>query len=185
MVGDAEVVLAMWDQLQADWGDARDVRPRQPLLATSSPPLIDGDPAVRRVRPEELPVVMPACVAMFNEEVGVSPLTGDGGAAYRARVRELIAGGRSFARIENGEVLFKAEIGAVSRWACQVQGVWVRPDLRGSGLGSAGTAAVTAEALRSIAPTISLYVNDFNTVARGVYARVGYEQIGTFASVLF
>jgi len=32
--------------------------------------------------------VMPACVAMFTEEVGVSPLVGDGG-IYRSRVAEL------------------------------------------------------------------------------------------------
>ena len=39
-------------------------------------------------------------------------------------------------------MLFKAEIGAVSRAACQVQGVWVAPAHRGRGIGTAGTAAV-------------------------------------------
>ena len=34
---------------------------------------------------------------MFTEEVGVSPLTGDGGASYRARVAQLIRAGRAFA----------------------------------------------------------------------------------------
>ena len=69
----------------------------------------------------------PAAVAMFTEEVGVSPLRGDGGAGYRARVTELVRAGQSLAWIEDGQVLFKAEIGAVSRAVCQVQGVWVRP----------------------------------------------------------
>ena len=35
----------------------------------------------------------------------------DGGALYRARVRELIAAGRSYARIEDGRVIFKADVG--------------------------------------------------------------------------
>ena len=30
----------------------------------------------------------------------------------------------------------------------------------------------------------SLYVNNFNTVARAAYARVGFAEVGTFATVL-
>ncbi len=127
----------------------------------------------------------PASVAMFTEEVGVSPLGPDGGAAYRARVAELIALGRAFARIEDGRVMFKAEVGAVTPHACQVQGVWVRPELRGQGLAVAGMAAVVQEALRSIAPVVSLYVNDFNAPARAVYRKVGFTEQATLTSILF
>jgi predicted GNAT family acetyltransferase len=122
---------------------------------------------------------------MFTEEVGTSPLGSDNGAAYRARVRDLVLAGRAFARIENGRVLFKAELGAVSVRACQIQGVWVDPAHRGRGLGTFGTAAVVGEALRSVAPTVSLYVNDFNLPARRAYERVGLRNVGTFCSVLF
>ena len=94
-------------------------------------------------------MLLPAAVAMFTEEVGVSPLRVDGGAGYRARVAELVRAGQSLAWIEDGEVLFKAEIGAVSRAACQVQGVWVAPAYRGRGIGTAGTAAVV-EYARSV-----------------------------------
>jgi len=66
------------------------------------------------VRPGELDLLLPACVAMFTEEVGISPMAADGGALYRARVRELIESRRAYARIEDGEVLFKAEVGAAS-----------------------------------------------------------------------
>jgi predicted GNAT family acetyltransferase len=122
---------------------------------------------------------------MFTEEVGVSPIGPDGGAGYRARVAELIGAGRAFARIEDGQVIFKAEIGAVTPRACQVQGVWVRPEYRGRGLAATGVAAVVAEALRSIAPVVSLYVNDFNAPARAAYRRAGFTEVDTFMSVLF
>jgi predicted GNAT family acetyltransferase len=128
---------------------------------------------------------MPACVAMYTEEVGVSPLGWDGGATYRARVAELIRTGRSYVRVEGGEVVFKAEIGAVSRQACQIQGVWVRPGWRGRGLATGGVAAVVQDALAHVAPVVSLYVNDYNAAARRVYARCGFGQVGTFATVLF
>ncbi|HEY9392276.1 MAG TPA: GNAT family N-acetyltransferase [Mycobacteriales bacterium] len=185
IVGSVETVRPLWDLLRPHWGAARDVRSDQPLLAISGPPATAPDPKVRRVRPEELDVIMPACVAMFTEEVGVSPLSVDGGAAYRARVRDLVEAGRSYARIENGQVLYKAELGAVSRSACQVQGVWVHPDRRGRGLGAAGTAAVVVDALATTAPVVSLYVNDYNAPARAAYRRVGFTQVGSFMSVLF
>jgi predicted GNAT family acetyltransferase len=82
-------------------------------------------------------------------------------------------------------VLFKAEIGAVSRSACQIQGVWVAPSHRGRGIGTAGTAAVVEYARTAIAPVVSLYVNDFNAPARAAYARVGFREVGRYASVLF
>ncbi len=148
------------------------------------PAAVAPDPLVRPARPDELDVMLPACVAMFTEEVGVSPIGADGGAAYRGRVAELIRAGRSFARIEDGLVVFKAEVGAVTPYACQVQGVWVPPQLRGRGHAVRGMAAVVLAALR-IAPVVSLYVNDFNTPARAAYRRVGFTESGTFMSVLF
>lgn len=185
IVGPVDAVRPLWAMLAPYWGRARDIRPAQPLLATRAQPAVPADPRVRRVRPDELNILLPACVSMFTEEVGTSPLSGDGGAAYRSRVRDLVAGGRAFARVDGGEVVFKAEIGAVSERACQIQGVWVHPALRGRGYGTAGTAAVVSEALRSIAPVVSLYVNEFNGPARRAYDRVGFVSVGTFMSVLF
>lgn len=185
IVGPREAVAPMWEQLEPSWGPARDVRPRQPVMVASSPPSIVPDPRVRRVRPDEIDILLPACVAMFTEEVGVSPTSVDGGTGYRARVAELIRSGRSFARIDEGRVVFKAEIGSVTPSACQVQGVWVVPDLRGRGLSGPGMAAVVDASLRDIAPTVSLYVNDYNTAARAAYRRIGMTDAGTFMSVLF
>ena len=129
-------------------------------------------------------MLYPAAVAMFTEEVGVSPVQGDP-TAYRSRVRELIATGRAYARIEGGRVIFKAELGAVSERACEVQGVWVDPAERGRGLSSAGIASVVRMARHDFAPVVCLYVNDFNIAARRAYARVGFTEVGAFSSILF
>jgi predicted GNAT family acetyltransferase len=185
LVGPAPAIGQLWDLLAPHWSRPREVRRSQPVMAISRPPLVASDPLVRRVRPDQLDVLFPASVAMFTEEVGVSPVGPDGGAGYRARVAELISAGRAFARIEDGRVIFKAEIGAVTPQACQIQGVWVRPEYRGRGLAAPGVAAVVAEALRSVAPVVSLYVNDFNTPARAAYRRVGFDEVDTFMSVLF
>lgn len=185
IVGPHDMVAPLWRRLEPAWGPARDVRPEQPLMVTTRPATVPADPYVRRVQPGEIDVLLPASIAMFTEEVGVSPVAADGGALYRSRVNELIQLGRSFARIEDGRVVFKAEVGAVTAAACQIQGVWVDPQLRGQGISVAGMAAVVEECLRSIAPAVSLYVNDYNAPARRAYERVGFTTIGTFMSVLF
>ena len=185
IVGATDCVLPLWRLLEPHWGGAREVRAAQPLMALAGPPAVVPDPAVRRVRPDELEILLPACVAMFTEEIGVSPNLGDGGSLYRARVQELISQGRAYARIEDGRVVFKAEVGAATAQVCQVQGVWVHPTLRGRGLSEAGTAAVVELAQREIAPVVSLYVNDFNEPARRAYERVGFSEVGSFTSVLF
>jgi uncharacterized protein len=185
VVGPATEVQALWALLRPQWGPAREVRPVQPVMVTAGPPLVPPDPLVRRVRMDELDILWPASVAMFTEEVGVSPTIGDGGASYRARLEQLIRAGRAFARIERGQVIFKADIGAVTPQACQVQGVWVRPECRGQGLAAPGMAAVVVEAARSIAPLVSLYVNDYNEPARAAYRRVGFTETSQFMSVLF
>src|SRR5579859_478318 len=122
---------------------------------------------------------------MFTEEVGISPIIGDGGVSYRARLEQLVRSGRAFAWIQDGKVIFKAEVGAVTPHACQIQGVWVHPEYRRRGLAAPGMAAVVTESLRSIAPVVSLYVNDFNTPARATYARVRFTEHTRFMSVLF
>ncbi|MFJ6371366.1 GNAT family N-acetyltransferase [Streptomyces virginiae] len=186
IVGPAEAARLLWQLLEPSWGPAREVRSHQPLMVIERPSTtVEADPQVRRIRKDEMELIMPACVAMFTEEVGISPMAGDGGLLYQARVAELVASGRSFARVDDGKVVFKAEIGAATTRACQIQGVWVDPEFRGLGHSESGMAAVVAYALRDVAPVVSLYVNDFNTAARAAYHRVGFREVGAFMSVLF
>jgi predicted GNAT family acetyltransferase len=75
--------------------------------------------------------------------------------------------------------------GAVAGGVAQVQGVWVEPAFRGRGWSESGMAAVVAATRASVAPVVSLYVNAYNERAVAAYRRVGFEQVGTFATVLF
>ena len=184
-VGPADEVLDLWRLLEPAWGPAREVRPEQPLLVMDTDPDLDGDPLVRCAEPSELDLVVPACIDMFTEEVGVSPVRGGAGTAYRGRVEELVRSGRSFVRIVDGQIQFKAEVGAATPDACQVQGVWVAHELRGKGLSVPAMASVVRLARASISPVVSLYVNSFNTAALSAYRSVGFRPYGQFATVLF
>jgi predicted GNAT family acetyltransferase len=185
IVGDSAAVLDLWDRLHPVWGNARDLRGCQPVLATRDDPQVLPDPRVRLVRPDEIDLLYPAAVAMYTEEVGVSPIVDGGDGAYRERVRDLVRCGRAYARFVDGEVAFKAELAVITRHTAQIQGVWTAPKWRGRGLATAGMAAVVVDALRRVAPTVSLYVNDYNDAARTVYQRCGFRRVGTFATILF
>jgi predicted GNAT family acetyltransferase len=185
IVGPAEQVATLWSRLEPRWRRPRAVRRAQPLLTSSARSPVPLDPEVRRASAADLPDLVPACVAMYTEEIGASPLGSDGGRRYSERVAELVRGGRSYVRLDSRGIVFKTEIGAVTPEVCQLQGVWVRPDQRGRGLGTAGVAAVVADVLANVAPTVSLYVNDYNYRALRTYERCGFTRAGTFASVLF
>ena len=185
IVGPADAVLGLWSRLRSWWGPARQVREDQPVMVTDRPPPVAPDPKVRLVRPDELDILFPAACAMYTEEVGVPPATRPDGNPYKRRVAELIAKRRAYARIENGKVLFKADLAVVTPHTVQIQGVWVPPDRRGQGLATGGMAAVVTDALARGFTNLSLYVNSHNIAARRVYERCGFRQVGSFATVLF
>ena len=183
--GPSDMVLPLWEALRPSWGEPRAVRAHQPVLVTASP-LLPGtscDPNVRPAGFDEVDLVMPAAAAMFAEEIGYPPYRGSGH-IYRQGIASLIRQGRTLVRVEHGEVVFKADIGSVALGVAQVQGVWVAPRWRGQGLAAPAMAAVVEQVRTEIAPVVTLYVNDFNTPARATYARVGFTQIGSFATVL-
>lgn len=184
IVGPATVVLPLWQFLQPHWGSAREVRADQPLLTCAvRSPSVPADPAVAPVGPAGFDPYLAASVAMFREEVGSDPMVSDPD-GYRRRIRQLIGQGQCFAAWERDQVVFKADIGSLSRDVAMIQGVWVHPDHRGRGR-AAGAVAAVVEYVAALGRIPALYVNAGNAAARATYARVGFRQVGTFASVLF
>ena len=185
IVGPAEEVLDLWSRVSASWGPAREVRGNQPVLSMRTNSSVEIDHDVRYSNLSDLEDLVPACIAMFTEEVGISPTINGGGKAYRNRISELVSSRRSFVKYLGSELVFKAEIGTVGAGVAQIQGVWVKPEYRGKGISVSAMAAVVKLVLADVAPVASLYVNDYNEVALKTYRSVGFEQVDTFATVLF
>lgn len=195
LVGPAASTLALWDVVKPAWQPAREVRPRQVSMAIDVParaPRAAYEPLnlepVRCATMNDYDALLPACVHMFIGEVGYDPMS-HGRASYEARLRALVRSGMSFLQYGDVDgrraVVFKAEVGAVGGGVAQVQGVWVHPSLRGRGVARSGMAEVVNAVRERIAPTVSLYVNDFNVPALAVYEAVGMRQVGIFATVMF
>ncbi|QIK73096.1 GNAT family N-acetyltransferase [Propioniciclava coleopterorum] len=187
IVGPTPVALGLWRRLTRRYGrpyaEPRLVRERQFLMARSAPSPAAPDPRVRRARASDYDSYLAGAVAMYREELDEDPLATNF-AGYRRYVRSLIDARRAFAITDDGEVVFKADLGAVSPAVAQVQGVWVAPRLRGQGLSVPAMAAVT-NAIVEDGRIASLYVNDFNTPAVSCYRSCGYAIVDELASVLY
>ncbi len=184
--GPSEQVRGLWDRLGPTWGPVRAIRTHQPLLTTRTLPSGLGltlDPDVRPARLDEVDLVLPAAAAMFTEEIGYPPYFGSD-RSYRASIGSLIRAGHTFVKVEDGEVVFKADVGSLALGCAQVQGVWLHPRLRGQGLSVPAMASVVEQCLSGLADEVSLYVNDFNVAARATYARCGFHEVGAFTTVL-
>ena len=81
IVGPAHAVAALWERLEPYWGRPARSAATQPLMAISDR-AAGGRPTRRCAGSARTSSTscMPACVAMFTEEVGVSPLGNDDGA---------------------------------------------------------------------------------------------------------
>ena len=145
---------ALWRRLEPMGGAAREVRAQPAALQHPSAPRgRTPDPLVRARCPRTSWIaVLPACVAMFTEEVGYSPVGGDGGLRYRRRVADLRQGRTLRAAGPGGRGDLQGRLGSVSSQVAQVQGVWVDPRWRGQGLAAPAMAAVVQAALRDVAP---------------------------------
>ena len=186
IVGPHDSVVALWGLTGERWPKPREERWIQPHLEISSRPLVVPAAEVRLCTPADFDLLYPACVAMHTEELGISPQAGGNPDVYRAHVQRLISKGWSFASFDSAGVTFKAEVVCLTPYAAQVGGVWVRPDCRGQGRAAPGVAAVVSRVIAgSMAPVVSLYVNDWNTRARATYARVGFTQTATLSTLMF
>ena len=185
IMGRAPLVRGLHERLaerHGSWARVREGRAHQPLMVTDHESPFVGDPRVRVITMADFEPYFEAAVAMYTEEVGVSPLDPSGG--YRTHMRRLVTEGHCFGIVEDGTVLFKSDIGTAYGAICQIQGVWLAPELRGQGASVPAMSSVIALA-RERYPVVSLYVNDFNTRARRLYETVGFRTVGEFATVLY
>lgn len=186
-LGPQDQVMGLWRTVGEGFGRPRSVRQTQPLLGMRVTPSSLGvplDPRVRQGRVDEVDLVLPAAEHMFTEEIGYPPYQGSP-TYYLDSLRTLLRKQRTYVVVEDGEVIFKADVGSVALGCAQIQGVWLAPRLRGQGLAPAMMASVIEQTMADHAPFVTLYVNDYNAPALATYGRIGMERIGTFATILF
>jgi len=181
LIGEQGAVGELWERLLGRVDPPREDRPGQPVYVSSEPPA-PGGTALRAATLDDLPLLVPACAAAHELELGVDPLRRDTD-GFRWRTRSQVEEGRSWIWEADGVILFKAEASAWTPSAIQLQQVWTDPEARGKGHAAAGLRDLLRLLLERV-PHVCLFVRADNDVAIGLYETVGMTHALDYRSVL-
>jgi ribosomal protein S18 acetylase RimI-like enzyme len=181
LIGEARAVSELWDEARLQLPHPREDRPGQPVFVIHEAPP-SGDTALRAATLDDLELLMPACAAAHEQELGIDPMRRDA-EGFRWRTRSQIEDQRSWVWVEDGVILFKAEASAWTPAAAQLQQVWVDPEARRQGNGARGLSDLCRLLLERV-PTVCLFVRADNEPAIRLYETIGMEHTLDYRSVL-
>jgi GNAT superfamily N-acetyltransferase len=182
LIGEARAVSELWEAARSELPHPREDRPGQPVFVIREPPA-SGHTGLRAASLDDLELLMPACAAAHEQELGIDPLRRDA-EGFRWRTRSQIEEERSWLWVEDGVILFKAEASAWTPGAVQLQQVWVDPQVRRRGYGARGLADVCRLLLEKV-PAVCLFVRAENDAAIKLYEAIGMEHVLDYRSLLF
>lgn len=133
---------------------------------------------LRQARAGELSQMVAMAAAMEAEDLGVDPRLQDE-AGHRDQVERALQGGRVIVGEQGGQIVFKVDVGLVSRHGALVGGTWVPPAHRGRGLATAGMRAL-ASLLLQATPLVALHVNEENRAAVRCYEAAGFQRSAAY-----
>ncbi len=183
IVGAKSDVEKLWKNLESALPKPRLIRETQKLFVLDEVLPQHHDSKVRLANTSDLDAYTLASIEMFTGEVGLAP---NDLVEYRQRVRSQITSNSSYGWFApDGRVLFKVDVGSKYNDACQLQGVWLHPDLRGKGY-SAELLHMAINQIQNLhSKKITLYVNDFNLAAVSLYKRLGFVERNEFQTIFF
>lgn len=138
---------------------------------------------LRPARREDLEHVVQAQAAMAFEVSGVDPLKKDP-AGFRERYLRRIEKNRVWILIENGQLIFKADIIADTPQASYIEGIYVRAEERGKGLGRRCVRDLGRILLKRT-NALYLFVEDQSTRTKSFYLSLGFNVAGHYDLLYF
>lgn len=184
MVGPRDVMARYWSLVRDRHEPARLIRDRQFVMMVDRERLAPYEHRVvaRRARIDEWTTVADNSAAMIAAELDYDPMRSS--PEFTSNVRAMIDRGLWWVGESVGRLCFFCNVGPWSRQTAQLQGIWTPPELRGRGLATDALGAI-CDRLLDLSPSLSLYVNDFNTRAIALYERAGFTTVGEFQTILF
>lgn len=171
--GEVEKVEQFWRHYAQD-GRAPRLVCRELLFEQRRP--VEGSESVmtlRRAKFEDLEQVMTVNASLAFEESGINPLKKDP-EGFRLRSARRIEQGRVWVCVENGRLIFKADIIADTPEVSYLEGIYVPPEERGKGYGLRCMSQL-GRILFQRTSSLCLTVNEQIQNAQAFYQKAGYE----------
>ena len=182
IMGEQERVADFWSHY-SDAGRRQRLACRGRLFELSWP--VETREPLSELRPatlNELELVMPVQAELAFAESGINPLLIDP-EGFRARCRRRIEQGRTWVVVENGQLVFKADVISKTQDVIYLEGIWLREDCRHhQNLGTRFMSALMRRLLED-AKSVCLLVNETNERAQGFYRKCGFHFRATYETI--
>jgi uncharacterized protein len=181
IMGEQERVADFWGYYSKH-GRSQRLACREWLFEFSWP--LEARETVAELRPAtagELDLVMPVQAELAFAESGINPLQIDP-QGFRERCLRRIEQGRTWVVVENGELVFKADVISKTPEVVYLEGIWLREDCRRRNLGTRFMSALMRRLLEDT-KSICLLVNETNEWAQGFYRKCGFHFRATYETI--
>lgn len=173
LLGEQEKIAEFW-QHYSDGGQQARVLCRELLFEIRWPVGVRGSvKGLRQATLADLAIVMQAQAEMAQRESGVNPMKTDA-VGFRLRCARRIEQGRVWVLIENGELMFKADVISETPEVMYLEGIYIPTHERGQEYGLRCLSQLSRNLLARAA-SICLLVNEQNEDAQAFYQRAGFQ----------
>jgi ribosomal protein S18 acetylase RimI-like enzyme len=154
---------------------------RELLYELYSAPAQEPLPCLRLANADDLEIVLPVNACMVRAESGVNPLETDP-AGFRRRWQRRIDQKRVWIWVEQGRLIFNADVMLDTPDCIYLEGIYVDPAERGKGYGLRGLSQLSRY-LMARTKSLCLLVNEENIRARNFFEKAGYNQAACYDTI--
>lgn len=144
-------------------------------------PVHDEIQGLRAATAGEIELIVPVHARLALQESGVDPLEHDH-EGFRQRCARRIDQGRTWVWIEDGKLIFKAEVVADTPEVVYLEGIWVSEEKRMNGYGVQCLSQLSRKLLQHT-KSVCLLANESNKAAQALYERAGFKPVSLYESV--
>ena len=181
IMGEKDRVADFWSHYE-ETGRRQRLACREWLFELSWP--VEARERVEGLRPAtvaELELVMPVQAELAYAESGVNPLEVDP-QGFRQRCLRRIEQRRTWVVVEDGLLVFKADVISKTPDVNYLEGIWLREDRRHMNLGTRLMSELMRQLLENTR-SICLLVNEKNEWAQGFYRKCGFHFRATYETI--
>jgi len=181
IMAEKERVAEFWSHY-SQAGHRQRLACREWLFELSWP--IEAREYVEGLRPattQELDLVMPVQAELAFAESGVNPMQIDP-QGFRQRCLRRIEQGRTWVVVDNGGLVFKADVISKTPEVIYLEGIWLREDHRQQNVGTRLMSELMRRLLKET-NSICLLVNETNEWAQGFYRKCGFHFRATYETI--